>query len=64
MGYRWKALDKPVLMTVQRPLRIEFGIHQRKQSCISFIISGPLITVDPATEKAVIVGVVSWGAGK
>ena len=32
--YRWNRLDEPVFMAVPKPMRTEFGIHQRLESCI------------------------------
>ena len=33
MGYRLKRLDEPIFMAGPKPMRIEFGIHQRLESC-------------------------------
>ena len=33
MGYRFSRLDEPVFMAGPKPLRTEFGIHHRLQSC-------------------------------
>ena len=33
MGYRLNRLDEPVFMAGQKPMRTEFGIHQRLESC-------------------------------
>ena len=33
MGYRLNRLDEPVFMAGPKPMRIEYGIHQRLESC-------------------------------
>ena len=33
MGYRLNRLDEPVFMAGPKPMRTEFGIHQRLESC-------------------------------
>ena len=33
MGYRLNRLDEPVFMAGPKPLRTEFGIHLRLESC-------------------------------
>ena len=33
MGYHLNCLDEPVLIAVSKPLRTEFGIHRRLESC-------------------------------
>ena len=34
MGYRLNRLDEPVFMAEPKPMRNEFGIHQRLESCV------------------------------
>ena len=34
MGYRLNRLDEPIFMPGPKPLRTEFGIHQRLESCV------------------------------
>ena len=36
MGYRLNRLDEPVFMAGPKPLRTEFGIHLRLESCERF----------------------------
>ena len=33
MGYRWNRLDEPIFMAGPKPMRTEFGICQRLESC-------------------------------
>ena len=33
MGYRLKRLDEPIFMAGPKPMRTEFGIHHRLESC-------------------------------
>ena len=33
MGYRLNRLDEPVFMAGPKPMRTEFGIHYRLESC-------------------------------
>ena len=33
MGYRLNRLDEPVFMAGPKPMRTEFGIHLRLESC-------------------------------
>ena len=33
MGYRWNRLDEPIFMAGSKPMRTEFGICQRLESC-------------------------------
>ena len=33
MGYHWNRLDERVFMAGPKPMRIEFGIHHRLESC-------------------------------
>ena len=33
MGYRLNRLDEPFFMAGPKPMRTEFGIHQRLESC-------------------------------
>ena len=33
MGYRWNGLDEPIFMAGAKPMRTEFGICQRLESC-------------------------------
>ena len=33
MGYRLNRLDEPVFMAGPKPMRTEFGIHHRLESC-------------------------------
>ena len=35
MGYRLNRLDEPVFMAGPKPMRTEFGIHHRLESCVS-----------------------------
>ena len=35
MGYRLNRPDEPVFMVGPKPMRTEFGIHQRLKSCAS-----------------------------
>ena len=51
MGYRLNRVDEPVFMADPKPLRTEFGIHLRLESCESGLVVGhslvyPLISVD------------------
>ena len=34
MGYRLKRLDEPIFMAGPKPMRTDFGIHQRLESCV------------------------------
>ena len=34
MGYRLNRLDEPVFMAGLKPMRTEFGIHHRLESCV------------------------------
>ena len=33
MGHRWNRLVEPIFMAVPKPMRTEFGIHLRLESC-------------------------------
>ena len=37
MGYRLNPLDEPVFMAGAKPMRAEFGIHHRLESCVVFL---------------------------
>ena len=39
MGYRLNRLDEPIFMAGPKPLRTEFGIHLRLESCAKFSIA-------------------------
>ena len=50
MGYSLNRLDEPVFMAGPKPMRTEFGIHQRLESCEPFlnlkrVIGNYLLTV-------------------
>ena len=34
MGYRLNCLDEPIFMAGPKPMRTEFGIRQRLESCV------------------------------
>ena len=34
MGYRLNRLDEPIFMAGPKPMRTEFGIHLRLESCV------------------------------
>ena len=34
MGYRLKRLDEPIFMAGPKPMRTDFGIYQRLESCV------------------------------
>ena len=34
MGYHWNRLDEPIFMAGPKPMRTEFGICQRLESCV------------------------------
>ena len=36
MGYRFNRLDEPIFMAGPKPMRTEFGIHLRLESCDTF----------------------------
>ena len=37
MGYRWNRLDEPIFMAGSKPMRTEFGICQRLESCDRYL---------------------------
>ena len=42
MGYRLNRLDEPIFMAGPKPMRTEFGIHQRLESCVPYSIFNAL----------------------
>ena len=34
VGYHLNCIDEPVFMTGPKPMRTEFGIHHRLESCV------------------------------
>ena len=37
MGYRLNRLDEPIFMAGPKPMRTEFGIHLRLESCVLIV---------------------------
>ena len=64
MGYRLKRLDEPIFMAGPKPMRTDFGIHQRLESCDSIIdsevrfsdIRGSGRIQDDSSEESKLVG--------
>ena len=65
MGYRLNRLDEPVFMAGPKPMRTEFGIHLRLESCeVSTNSTGSKVS---AVDKIMLafnpVGVINFSHG-
>ena len=57
MAYRLKRLDEPIFMAGPKPMRKDFGIHQRLESCVKEktfleVLSSPSVQTDVKIKPA------------
>ena len=59
MGYRLNRLDEPIFMAGPKPMRTEFGIHPRLESCVLL-----LFHTQNGVENLLLYGFASSGRGQ